>query len=142
MPEAVGLESVTPTPVLSKVYGCAIFTSCGSAPCDRQIPGIHPTWLPSFILRLASSTSPPPETEQVFGVEVRNFLFIAHGDGHLINLLPSGFHVAVRIVCGEDNAVDTNRVHHAQIGMVYQTPDHTRRARLLAYIATSEDPTP
>ena len=81
------------------------------------------------------------ETEQALRVEVRDLLFIAHVDRHLIKVLPSGFHVAVRIVCGEEDAVDPDRVHHAQIGVVCQTPALIHRTRLLAYILASEDST-
>jgi RNA polymerase sigma-70 factor, ECF subfamily len=49
---------------------------------------------------------------------VRDLLLFIHVDRHLIKELPGGFHVAVWIVRGEDDAVDTDRVHHAQIGLV------------------------
>ena len=41
-------------------------------------------------------------------------LFLDHCvDGHLIKELPTGFHVAVGSVRGEENAVDTDRVRQA-----------------------------
>ena len=83
----------------------------------------------------------PSLTEQALGVEVRDLLLIVHVDGHLIKVLPSGFHGAVRIVGGEEDAVDTDRVRHAQIGLVRQTPTLIHHAGLLAYILTSEDST-
>ena len=52
---------------------------------------------------------------------------------------PGGFHVAVWIVCGEDGAIDADRVRHTQICLVRQTPTAIHRARLLAYVLTSED---
>ena len=48
---------------------------------------------------------------------MRDLLLFIRVDGHLIKELPGGFHVAVWIVRGEDDAVDTDRVHHAQIGL-------------------------
>jgi hypothetical protein len=95
--------------------------SSGSMPCST-----------SFLLT---------ETEQALGVEVRDLLLVIHVDGHLINELPGSFHVAVWIVRGEEDAVDTDRVHHAQIRLVRQTPALIDRARLLAYVLTSEDST-
>src|SRR5580698_1657553 len=79
------------------------------------------------------------ETEQALCVEVRDLLLFIRVDGHLIKELASGFHVAVWIVRGEEDAVDSDRVHHAQIGLVRQTPALIHRARLLAYVLTSED---
>src|SRR5580658_6651135 len=81
------------------------------------------------------------ETEQALGVQVRDLLLVIHVDGHLIKELPSSFHVAVWIVRGEEDAVDTDRVHHAQIRLVRQAPALIDRARLLAYVLTSEDST-
>jgi len=71
------------------------------------------------------------ETEQALRVEVGDLLLFIHVDGHLIKELPSGFYAAVWIVRGEDDAVDTDRVHHAQIGLVRQAPALIRRPRLL-----------
>src|SRR5580698_4291275 len=81
------------------------------------------------------------ETEQALRVEVRDFLPVICVDGHLIKELPSGFHAAVWIVGGEEDAVDSDRVRHAQIGLVRQTPALIYRARLLVYVLTSEDST-
>jgi hypothetical protein len=81
------------------------------------------------------------ETEQALRVEVRDLLLVIGVDGHLIKELPSSFHAAVRIVGGEEDTVDTDRVRHAQIGLVRQTPALIHRARLLVYVFTSEDPT-
>ena len=58
------------------------------------------------------------ETEQGLRVEVRDLLLVTRVDGHLIKEWPSGFHAAVWIVGGEEDAVDTDRVRHAQIGVV------------------------
>ena len=58
------------------------------------------------------------ETEQALGVEVRDLFLVIHVDGHLIKESPSGFHVAVWIVRSEEDAVDTDRIHHAQIRLV------------------------
>src|SRR5580704_5028670 len=79
------------------------------------------------------------ETEQALRVEVCDLLLIIRVDGHLIKEPQSGFHVAVWIVRGEDDAVNADRVRHAQIGLVGQTPAAIHRARLLAYVLTSED---
>src|SRR5580693_8834707 len=81
------------------------------------------------------------ETEKTLRVEVPDLLLVIHVDGHLIKELASGFHVAVWIVRGEEDAVDTDRVHHAQIRLVRQTPALIHRARLLANILTGEDST-
>jgi hypothetical protein len=81
------------------------------------------------------------ETEQALRIEVRDLFLVIHVDGHLIKELPSGFHVAVGIVRGEDDAVNADRVRHAQIGLVRQTPAAVHRARLLAYVLTGEDST-
>src|SRR5580704_9819300 len=81
------------------------------------------------------------ETEQALRVEVRDlFLFICV-DGHMIKEWPTGFHAAVWIVRGEEDAVDTDRVRHAQIGLVRQTPALMHCARLLVWVLTSEDST-
>ena len=53
------------------------------------------------------------ETEQTLRVEAPDLLLVIHVDGHLIEELPSGFHVAVWIVRGEDDAVNADRVRHA-----------------------------
>src|SRR5580698_1704252 len=45
--------------------------------------------------------------EQTLRVEVPDLLLLIHIDGHLIKEFPSGFHVAVWIVRGEQNTVDT-----------------------------------
>ena len=104
----------------------AAFSSrCKSHPASRQ-------GRPSFILT---------ETEQALRIEVRDLLLIIHVDGHLIKALPSGFHAPVWLVRGEHDAVDTDRVHHALIGLVRQTPALIHRARLLVYVLTSEDST-
>jgi hypothetical protein len=58
------------------------------------------------------------ETEQGLRVEVRDLLPIGCVDGHMIKERSSGFHAAVWIVGGEEDAVDTDRVRHAQIGVV------------------------
>jgi hypothetical protein len=79
------------------------------------------------------------ETEQALRIEVRDLLLVIQVDGHLIKELPSGFHAAVWIVRSEENAVDTDRVRHAKIGLVRRTPAFIYRARLLAYVFTSED---
>ena len=82
------------------------------------------------------------ETEQALGVEVRDLFLVIHVDGHLIKELPSRLHVAVGIVRGEDDARSMpDRVRHAQIGLVRQTPAAIHRARLLAYVLTGEDST-
>src|SRR5580700_6795238 len=81
------------------------------------------------------------ETEQTLRIEVPDLLLVFHVDGHLIKKLPCGFHVAVWIVRGEEDVVDTDRVHHAQIRLVRQTPALIHRARLLANILTSKDST-
>jgi hypothetical protein len=81
------------------------------------------------------------ETEQTLRVEVPDLLLVIHIDGHLIKELPRGLHVAVWIVRGEKDPVDTDRVHHAQIRLVRQTPALIHRASLLANILTSEDAT-
>src|SRR5580658_85261 len=83
----------------------------------------------------------PTETEQALGVEVRDLFLVIHIDGHLIEELPSGLHVAVGIVRGEDDAVNADCVRHALIGLVRQTPTLIHCARLLAYVLTSEDST-
>src|SRR5580658_10171139 len=62
------------------------------------------------------------ETEQALRVEARDFLSIIRVDRHLIKELPSGFHAAVWMVRGEQDAVDADRVRHGQIGLVRQTP--------------------
>src|SRR5580698_6203253 len=81
------------------------------------------------------------ETEQALRVEMRDLLLVICVDGHLIEELPSSFHAAVGIVRGEEDAVDTDRVHHAQIGLVRQTPALIHCARLLVCVLTSEDST-
>jgi hypothetical protein len=81
------------------------------------------------------------EAEQAFRVEVCDFLLIIHVDRHLIKELSSAFHAAVWIVRGKDDAIDADRVHHAQVGLVRQTPALIYRARLLVYVLTSEDAT-
>src|SRR5271156_1085343 len=92
---------------------------------------LHSLWL-SFILT---------ETQQALRVEVRNLPLVIDVDWHLIEESPSGFHVSIWIVRREDDAVNANRVRHAQIGLVRQTPATIHRARLLAYVLTSEDST-
>jgi hypothetical protein len=72
---------------------------------------------------------------------VRDLFLIIHVDGHLIKELPGGFHAAVWMIRGEDDPVDTDRVHHAQIGLVRQTPALINRARLLACELASQDST-
>jgi len=79
------------------------------------------------------------EPEQALRVEVRDFLLVIHVNGHLIKELPSGFHAAVWIVCGEEDTVDTDRVRHAEIGLVRRVPALVDRARLLAYVLASEN---
>ena len=73
------------------------------------------------------STRWPPfiltETEQALRVEVRDLLLIIRVDGHLIKELPSGFHAAVWIVRGEEDAVDTDRVRHAQMLVFVEAED-------------------
>src|SRR5580698_2920746 len=104
-----------------------------TTPINQQKPLMrHAEPLLSFILT---------EAEEALSVEVCDLLLIVHVDGHLIKELPGGFHAAVWIVRSEDDAVDTHRVHHAQIGLVRQTPALIHRARLLVYIFTGEDPT-
>jgi len=70
-------------------------------------------------------------TEQALCVEVRDLFFIICVDGHLIKELPSGFHISVWIVGREEDAVDSDRVRHGQIGLARQTPALIYRARLL-----------
>ena len=79
------------------------------------------------------------ETEQALRIEVSDLLLIIHVDRHLIEESPSGFHAAVGIVRGKEDAVDTDRVRHAEIGLVRQTPALIDHTRLLAYVFTSED---
>ncbi len=51
-----------------------------------------------------------------------DLLLVDMADWHLIKELPSGFHVRVRIVGGEENAVDSDHVHHGLIDVVGHTP--------------------
>src|SRR5580693_9133277 len=81
------------------------------------------------------------ETEQALRVEVRDLLPVVCVDGHMIKEWPSGFHAAVGIVRGEKDPVDSDRVSHAQIGVVRQTPALIHRARLLIRALASENPT-
>src|SRR5580692_7614967 len=81
------------------------------------------------------------ETEQALRVEVRDLLPVICVDGHMIKEWSSGFHAAVWIVRGEEDAVDSDRVRHAQIGVVRQTPAIIHCARLLIRVLTSEVPT-
>src|SRR5580693_4571544 len=78
------------------------------------------------------------ETEQALRVEMRDLLLVICVDGHLIEELPSGFHAAVGIVRGEEDAVDTDRVRHAQIALVRQIPALIYRTRLLVHVLTTE----
>src|SRR5580692_5400613 len=78
------------------------------------------------------------ETEQALRVEMRDLLLVICVDRHLIEELPSSFHAAVGIVRGEEDAVDTDRVRHAQIGLVGQVPAFIYRTRLLVHVLTTE----
>jgi hypothetical protein len=79
---------------------------------------------PDIVIKLPLDVVPVAltKTEQALRVEVRDLLLIIRVDRHLIKELPSGFHAAVWIVRCEQNAVDADRVRHAQIGLVRQTP--------------------
>src|SRR5580658_2176827 len=70
---------------------------------------------------------------------MRDLLPIIRVDRHLIKEWPSGFHAAVGMVRGEKDAVDTDRVCHAQIGVVRQTPALIYYTRLLVGKLTTKN---
>jgi hypothetical protein len=82
-----------------------------------QLPKRH-----SFASSLTCRGSPHQRPGQALRVEVRDLFLVSSVDGHLIKELASGFHAAVWSVRGEEDAVDTDRVRQAQIGLVRQIP--------------------
>ena len=86
-----------------------------------------------------SASFPLTDTEQALRIDVRDLLLFVHVDRHLIKELSSGFHAAVWMVRGEDDAIDTDRIHHSQIRLVRQTPALIHRARLLVQVFAGED---
>src|SRR5580692_11197390 len=115
--------------------------SCSSAPSVVLRLGSCELEASSWTHYASLSACTLTETEQTLRVEVRDLLLVIHVDGHLIKELSGSFHVTVWIVCGEEDAVDTDRVHHAQIRLIRQTPTLIDCARLLAYVLTRKNST-
>src|SRR5580698_9494405 len=68
-----------------------------------------------------------------------DLLPVTGANGHLVKEWSSGFHAAVGMVRREEDAVDTDRVRHAQIGLVRKIPALIHRAsRLVCELATED----